>query len=302
LLYKMRLTDKLVLSLWLIICSAAVAEAKDWRGIKPLVSTRTDVVQLLGPPATDRGDFIFYEFEKERVSFRLSGGSCRVGSGGWNVPRGVVIEIWVTPKPNQLKLADLSLDEAAYRKEQDREVLCFFHYTDDAAGVAYEVDTCDGDMVTLIQLFPASGEARLRCPKTYEELERTLKVGEYADLPSAVERRRLDAFVDELQRHSHKDPAYADTMAYILAYAGRRHRRGEAAVRAERAKEYLVKAHRIDRRRIVTVDGGYREAPSVELYLVPAGGNPPLATPTVEPSETQVVGGERRKHKRRSKM
>jgi alkanesulfonate monooxygenase SsuD/methylene tetrahydromethanopterin reductase-like flavin-dependent oxidoreductase (luciferase family) len=74
-----------------------------------------------------------------------------------------------------------------------------------------------------------------------------------------------------------------------MAYAGRRACAGEAEARAKRAKEYLIKVRGVNAERIVTVDGGHREEPAVELYLVPPGARPPLSTPTVEPGEVQTI-------------
>jgi hypothetical protein len=39
----------------------------------------------------------------------------------------------------------------------------------------------------------------------------------------------------------------------------------------------------------VTVDGGYKEDLTVELWIVPSGANPPTASPTVDPSEVKAT-------------
>lgn len=107
------------------------------------------------------------------------------------------------------------------------------------------------------------------------------KVDEYGTLMLATERERLDAFALELNR----DPT---VQAYILAYGGRRSAATAADTLAARAKKYLQTFRNIDTNRLVTVNGGYREIPTVELYLVPLGATPPTSSPTVDPSEVKA--------------
>jgi hypothetical protein len=37
--------------------------------------------------------------------------------------------------------------------------------------------------------------------------------------------------------------------------------------------------------RLFSIDGGYREQPTVELWIVPGSATPPVATPTVDPKD-----------------
>jgi hypothetical protein len=108
------------------------------------------------------------------------------------------------------------------------------------------------------------------------------KVDEYGDLTFTDERGRLDSFATELQN----DPS---SMGYIMAYAGRRARRGEAQRRGEQAKSYLVKEYGLEDARLVVVDGGHKEWRTVELFIVPSGATPPVASPTVDPKEVKFI-------------
>lgn len=271
-------------TIFLLIMLATVtpSSAKEWRGLVPLHSTRADVERLLGSPSIDRSDITFYEFERESVSFHYAKGPCGVESSGWNVPRDTVISIWVTPRPNLLKLADLRLDESKYKKEKDTHVQYIVNYINDAEGISYEVDTSAEGMVTLIEYLPAAKDAHLRCPTSSEGLEHTTKFDSYSDIPFESEKKRLDSFAEQVRR-------YASTQAYIMVYAGRRARAGEAEARAERAKEYLVKGRGIKAGRIATIDGGHQEELTVELFLVPPGTSPPHPMPTVDPEEVQII-------------
>jgi hypothetical protein len=148
----------------IILLAPTYARAKDWRGITPLHSTRADVERLLGPPSKDRGGTIFYEFDKEEVSFDFAKGSCKGESDGWNVPRDTVISVWVIPKPNVLKFTDLKLDESMYKREIDKELQYIVRYVNESEGVSYEVDTSADRTVTLIKYYPSAKDGDLRCP------------------------------------------------------------------------------------------------------------------------------------------
>jgi hypothetical protein len=113
------------------------------------------------------------------------------------------------------------------------------------------------------------------------------KVVEYGAVPLTVERSHLDRLADELRK---------DTTAqgYILSYAGRRSRAGEASWRGERAKRYLIRSGGFDPRMIVVIDAGYRDTRATELYIVPSGVTPPLASPTVDPGEVKIIGRRKR--------
>ncbi len=101
------------------------------------------------------------------------------------------------------------------------------------------------------------------------------KVDEYFILKWRDEQARLDNFAIELLNNpSHK--------GYIIAYGEPICRPGQAQARADRAKSYLVKTRRIEPERLKTVDGGYHDRTSIELYAVPEGAIPPVANPTAD--------------------
>lgn len=60
-----------------------------------------------------------------------------------------------------------------------------------------------------------------------------------------------------------------------------RPKRGEAKARVGFWKPYLTNTRAIDGSRIEVIDGGYRENPIVELWIVPFGGKPPKPAPTL---------------------
>jgi hypothetical protein len=116
----------------------------------------------------------------------------------------------------------------------------------------------------------------------------------YGRIARNDEKARLDNFAVALQN----DPG---AQGYIIAYGGRRGPAGEAQTRADFAKNYLVNSRGIDAGRLATLDGGFREEATTELWLVPSGASPPTASPNVDASEVQVTRPPRRAPRRRGR-
>jgi hypothetical protein len=100
----------------------------------------------------------------------------------------------------------------------------------------------------------------------------------------ALKRRLSQASCSAMQRQPDSD-------GYIIAYAGKIAVTGEAKARAECARSYLVRHHRIKAGRVVAIDGGYSELAEVELYVEPHGGPLPLAVPSIRPSKVKIISG-----------
>ncbi len=119
------------------------------------------------------------------------------------------------------------------------------------------------------------------------------KYDEYGDISYADEKARLDNFAILLRN----EPGLT---GYIMAYGGRVGRAGEAQRRAERAMKYVSgKMRDMDAGRVVTVDGGYREELTVQLWAVPQGFTPPSAEPSVDPTEVKFVKEAKARGRRR---
>lgn len=100
------------------------------------------------------------------------------------------------------------------------------------------------------------------------------------------ERARLDNFAIELQN----DPV---AQGYVIVYAGRYAKKGEAALVMKRVSTHLVRTRKLAKTRIITVDGGHRDDMTIDLWLVPSGAAPPTASPTVPPAEVARTGKRR---------
>lgn len=119
-----------------------------------------------------------------------------------------------------------------------------------------------------------------------------IKFDSHGTLPRRQEVARLSDFAAQLKNQP-------GVQGYLLIYGGRRGRAGEAQKMAARSQKFLTKMHGIDPRRIVTVDGGFKERLTIDLWLVPTGVNPPLPEPTVAPSEVNIAKPVRRKPSKR---
>jgi hypothetical protein len=112
------------------------------------------------------------------------------------------------------------------------------------------------------------------------------KVGEYVTRDLKANTTLLDDFVLALQN----DPA---AQGYIIAYGGRTSRPEDAQKAADNATDYTMDVRGVDGARTLSGVGGYREEPTIELWIAPDGGTPPLATPTLAPEDVKPAPPER---------
>src|SRR2546430_7133731 len=91
---------------------------------------------------------------------------------------------------------------------------------------------------------------------------------------------RLDNLAIELQNSP-------DMTAYIIIYAGRTSRAGQADMLGRRTMDYLTTTRGVDARRIVIINDGYRDSCFIEVWICLTGSKPPQPTPTVQPGDVQ---------------
>jgi hypothetical protein len=104
----------------------------------------------------------------------------------------------------------------------------------------------------------------------------------YGNLSGDDEKAHLDNFAIALQH----DP---NLIGYIIVYAGRRACVDEAKDRALRAKKYVVETRGIQESRVKWIDGGYRVDLTVILQPIPRGAPELTASPTLKPSDVQII-------------
>ncbi len=101
-----------------------------------------------------------------------------------------------------------------------------------------------------------------------------VKIDEFGSVNEESEWARLDNFVIVLNNEPNAE-------GYIISYRGPKSPAGDAKAVNKRYIKYLVEMRRFDSNRLKTIDGGVRQMPSRELWIVPMGAKPPKASPMV---------------------
>ena len=121
---------------------------------------------------------------------------------------------------------------------------------------------CKGSASKTMQVKPAT----LTCGLPFDR---------YGDLKFSDEKARLDNFSIQLLN----EPL---STGMILMSAGRETFENETTERLARAKSYLVDVRETDPSRIVTIDCGFSQDLSIQLYIVPVGVTAPVCSNTGE--------------------
>jgi hypothetical protein len=154
---------KAIVSCGCVLAAVSLSYAKEWHGIVPLHSTRSDVERLLGPPRDPtKEDSSIYNTENEVVFIVYAvGPPCGPdGANMWQVPRGTVVGITLSPKA-ELRFSDLHIEESNYKITDGGHVPGYTYYTDEKEGVKFEVTR---GKVMSITYFHSAKDNHLRCP------------------------------------------------------------------------------------------------------------------------------------------
>ena len=145
-----------IIAILLAGCLPMVAQAKAWRGIVPLRSTRADVERLLGGP----GNRDHYQFDAERVHVNYAGeGKCNPVNGCLCfVPKDTVISIYVQLEV-EMKFSKLDIDKKKYEKFVSPKDPTFATYSNNKEGIMYTVNE-DNDDVTAIEYLPTAKDCQ----------------------------------------------------------------------------------------------------------------------------------------------
>ena len=117
-------------------------------------------------------------------------------------------------------------------------------------------------------LLQASAKVKIIAP--------AVKFGEFGEIKPDVMTVNLKALANFLEQ--------SPDNLYLIAYAGRTSERGFTFNWVKRIKDELTFVG-VAPKRIMAIDGGFREAPLFDFWLVPAGSEPPRPTPTVRLEE-----------------
>ena len=114
-----------------------------WRGIRPLKSSREEVEKILGrpiPPGNVVRELAEYQTVDGVASILYSTGSCYSNPpSGWDVPEQTVVDIVFYPKA-QPTFSELKLDLNKFEKRADPEITYIDEYSNYFEGVRVTVD------------------------------------------------------------------------------------------------------------------------------------------------------------------
>lgn len=126
------------------------SNAKEWRWIIPLKSTRSDVKRLLG----EATDLNFYKFDTERAWIFYNPGGLTGNDCISKSPKDVVTRISVSPNDIFL-LESLNLDLTKFEKKRSLKYLYTTAYNNEEEGVVYEVNEHENNDINEITYLPS---------------------------------------------------------------------------------------------------------------------------------------------------
>jgi len=150
---------RVFLSLILIAICFSIGYGKGWRGITPLRSTCADVKHALNVSqcTIPTSEYSLAEF---RVTIFFSDhDACSNDSKGWDVPKGTVTSIVVSPK-KEATASDFGIDTSNFTKLKPGDVVGAEAFEDCGEGV--EIHLFKG-MVDYIVFYPPKSDEVRRC-------------------------------------------------------------------------------------------------------------------------------------------
>ena len=125
----------------ILFCS--VAQAKAWRGITPLKSTRADVERLLGKPGVHGR----YQFKNERAYIYYAEGSCDKKDQRCEclISEDTVLNISVELE-TEMRFSKLRIDKSKYKKTYASNDPDLAVYANDEEGIIYDVSESNDDV------------------------------------------------------------------------------------------------------------------------------------------------------------
>lgn len=104
------------------------------------------------------------------------------------------------------------------------------------------------------------------------------KFGEFGEVNSETLSTNLKSLADFMTQNQSQD------VLYVIAYAGRNSERGFTQSWVKKIKDGLTGAGLADSK-VYAMDGGFREQPLFDFWIVPNGAEPPRPSPTIKRNE-----------------
>lgn len=299
--HRLKITSLCVL----LFAAALTVNARDWRGLTPLISTREDVIRLLWEPEPQTigerdgpTDEDLYHLPEGYLDFNYAK---RLGERreafSVSIRPGVLLFIRFTPN-EPLTWNEAQLNQRDFRRygAEPKNENWNEGYFDDANG-------------TVVSVFKGKIEKIAYLPRR-EDIGKTTEYFRWPESFLPVYDRNLEAdsgrfeFCHEEIDSDNCEKARLDNLAiqmqiapgaqgYIVTYVARSD--GNYKEVTDRLLDYLVNYRRIDRGRLIVIDGGYSDEFYYDLVCVPVGGEPPTATPNNNLPRTESPEKERRR-------
>jgi hypothetical protein len=220
-----------------------------------------------------------YKTAKETIFVDYAEAACKGPINGWNVPADTVLKFTVYPKA-PLSFSELNLDKGKFVKTSDSPMTTYF--TDTREGIKYAIQR---EYLAHIEYIPSDKDNHLRCEGFPAYDGEVTQYRPYATFSKKTD-DEMFARLDDLASQITTGDMW---IGYIIAYAGKVSKKGEAKLIAERARQYLIRKRSIPPERVAAIDGGFRENAEIELYLIQRTMPPPTPTPTLSLSEVRVI-------------
>jgi hypothetical protein len=281
--------------IWILTAAPVLAEAQrfkqDVSDIVPLHSTRADVERLYGT-CKDTSRCLF-QTPSETIAVAFAISPCAGSIYGWNVPKDTVLSFTITPKvPPRLSEIQLDLNGFAIRVSPDDIVTTY--YTNVEKGILFAVQ--EGRVIS-VTYYPPRTENMKRC-EGFPAWDGVPAPTPFATIISGFS-SDVEAVLDNLAVELSTNTR---TRGYIVAYAGKKSRRGEGKEMAEKARQYLIQRRMIPPHRVVAIDGGFRETAQYDLFSLSSEMPPPSPTPTVPSNQVEIVRSAIRAKRRPPKL
>lgn len=259
----------ILICLIIIVFSAPAKDRTGWRDIIPLRSTRAQVEQVLG--VLDRRCQC-YATEDEIVRVSYSRGPCKGDEAGWNVPADTVLSLHVTLK-TPLPFSEMKFRKEDFIKTVDDTVTS--HYGNGEKGLRYAVSSSGN--VESVWYGPSVKDNHLRCPGFPFTDGGITAYAPYYQFPY----ERADDVTGRLGEFGIRLLKDSQLKGYVIVYGTPHNKQNATAKLVKIAKDYLIEELGVSSDSFAAINGGYREDPTVELFLIPRAWPPPVSTPTL---------------------
>lgn len=122
---------------------------------------------------------------------------------------------------------------------------------------------------------------------TAQDLDRDAIYSRFEEYYDDTSQDKIRELLDAFAQHLKENPSLR---AFLISYGGKQSCRNEALLRARLATQYLSKMHGISSGRSTILNGGYREAWVVELWVGSPGATSPSPTRTINRKRAMISG------------